>query len=136
MARHWTCTWSQPRIVDAAFQFMDISGTMALHPRVGVRSIITTSNDTLFGTVVFGRAVVEDYWALDSTTGWGSASVEKASDAAHLTEDGAFALALTAALGRGLPDTACQSAEGQTLEPDFARPRQLRKEETLAAEDC
>lgn len=34
-----------------------------------------TGYDKPFGTEAFRRAVVEDYWALDSTTGWGSANV-------------------------------------------------------------
>ncbi len=34
-----------------------------------------TAYDKPFGTETFRRAVVEDYWALDSTTGWGPANV-------------------------------------------------------------
>ncbi|MEN8162575.1 MAG: pyridoxal phosphate-dependent aminotransferase [Acidobacteriota bacterium] len=34
-----------------------------------------TGYDKPFGTEDFRRAVVEDYWALDSTTGWGTANV-------------------------------------------------------------
>ncbi len=34
-----------------------------------------TGYDKPFGTEAFRRAVVEDYWGLDSTTGWGTANV-------------------------------------------------------------
>ncbi len=34
-----------------------------------------TGYDKPFGTEVFRRAVVEDYWALDSSTGWGTGNV-------------------------------------------------------------
>ena len=34
-----------------------------------------TGYDKPFGTEVFRRAVVEDYWALDSATGWGTGNV-------------------------------------------------------------
>lgn len=34
-----------------------------------------TGYDKPFGTEVFRRSVVEDYWALDSTTGWGPSNV-------------------------------------------------------------
>jgi aspartate/methionine/tyrosine aminotransferase len=34
-----------------------------------------TGYDKPFGTEIFRRAVVEDYWALDSSTGWGTGNV-------------------------------------------------------------